>query len=58
MADRQKDDRYGIPPHPGLSPNQVLDLKTLCDRFGPDASAMEWDIRPKLCWKTRLPTIG
>jgi|EndMetStandDraft_8_1072994.scaffolds.fasta_scaffold222322_3 hypothetical protein len=27
---------------------QTLNLAKLRDRFGPDAPAMEWDIRPKL----------
>jgi hypothetical protein len=26
----------------------VLDLVKLRDRFGPDAPAMEWDLKPKL----------
>ncbi|WP_292130969.1 hypothetical protein [Mesorhizobium sp.] len=28
--------------------SQKLDLAKLRDRFGPDAQAMEWDVRPKL----------
>ena len=34
--------------HPKCHHKQELDLKKLRDRFGPDAPAMEWDIRPKL----------
>ncbi|WP_301004913.1 hypothetical protein, partial [Mesorhizobium sp.] len=28
--------------------HQRLDLSALRDRFGPDAPAMEWDLRPKM----------
>ncbi|MER9171226.1 hypothetical protein NKI12_28650 [Mesorhizobium australicum] len=28
--------------------SKTLDLEVLRDRFGPDAPAMEWDLRPKL----------
>lgn len=28
--------------------SKVLPLEKLRDRFGPDAPAMEWDLRPKL----------
>ncbi|RWI97922.1 MAG: hypothetical protein E5X33_09050 [Mesorhizobium sp.] len=29
--------------------HQRLDLSALRDRFGPDAPAMEWDLRPMKC---------
>jgi hypothetical protein len=39
--------------------NQRLDLEKLRDRFGPDAPAMEWDIRPKLrCEKCGSKKVG
>jgi hypothetical protein len=39
--------------------NQRLDLEALRDRFGPDAPAMEWDIRPKLrCQKCKGKEVG
>jgi hypothetical protein len=34
--------------HAPCNHSQMLDLVKLRDRFGPDAPAMEWDIRPKL----------
>ncbi|MFB9983039.1 hypothetical protein ACFSQQ_28590 [Mesorhizobium kowhaii] len=39
--------------------SQRLDLPKLRDRFGPDAPAMEWDIRPKLrCKKCNGNDVG
>lgn len=38
---------------------QELDLAKLRDRFGPDAPAVEWDIRPKLrCKKCEGKNVG
>ena len=34
--------------HAPCNHHHVLDLAKLRDRFGPDAPAIEWDIRPKL----------
>ncbi|BAV47451.1 Uncharacterized protein MLTONO_2548 [Mesorhizobium loti] len=44
---------------PAWHHKQVLDLVKLRDRFGPDALAMEWDIRPKLrCKKCNGNDVG
>jgi len=47
--------------HAPCNHSQVLDLEALAARFGPDAPAMEWDIRPKLkckkCGGTRVGLI-
>lgn len=44
---------------PACHHKQELDLKSLRDRFGPDAPAMEWDIRPKLrCKKCDRNNVG
>jgi hypothetical protein len=39
--------------------HKVLPLEALCDRFGPDAPAMEWDIRPILrCQNCGSKNVG
>ena len=45
--------------NPACRRKQVLDLAQFRDRFGPDAPAMEWDIRPKLrCKKCNGNDVG
>ena len=45
--------------HAPCNHHQLLDLLKLRDRFGPDAPAMEWDIRPKLkCGKCGGKAVG
>lgn len=45
--------------HAPCNHHQVLDLAALAARFGPDAPAMEWDIRPKLrCRKCGGNRVG
>lgn len=46
-TDRRQDDGDGVN-DPACLHKQVIDLVKLRDRFGPDAPAMEWDLRPKL----------
>ncbi|MER8745998.1 hypothetical protein NKH54_23360 [Mesorhizobium sp. M1004] len=44
---------------PACHHKRVLDLAKLRDGFGPDAPAMEWDIRPKLrCKKCNGNDVG
>ena len=42
--------------HAPCNLHQLLDLVKLRDRFGPDAPAKEWDIRP--CSKCRGNAVG
>jgi hypothetical protein len=45
--------------HAPCNHSQKLDVVKLRDRFGPDAPAMEWDIRPKLrCAKCGGKKVG
>ncbi|TIV70591.1 MAG: hypothetical protein E5V89_13940 [Mesorhizobium sp.] len=48
--------------NPRCHHSQVLDLPKLRDKFGPDAPAMEWDLRPKLrcakCGNTESKRFG
>ncbi|RUW61139.1 hypothetical protein [Mesorhizobium sp. M7A.F.Ca.US.008.03.1.1] len=38
---------------------KTLDLEKLRDRFGSDATAMEWDLRPRLrCEKCKSKDVG
>ena len=48
-ADRRADDGDGVLPSCAVQPSSAAYLIALRDRFGPDAPAMEWDLRPKLC---------
>lgn len=44
---------------PACNHSQKLDLVKLRDRYGPDASAMEWDVRPKLkCARCQGRRVG
>lgn len=56
------DDKMTVTAHCHHAPcnhHQALDLKALAKRFGPDAPAMEWDIRPKLkCKKCGGKSVG
>ena len=44
--------------NPACHHKQELALAKLRDRFGPDAPAMEWDIRPKLRCKNVTGTTS